>query len=86
MPVPYRTGKRPAAVNDRASPILAWGIHKQEDYTMMTQAERYRAAKERYAEIGVDTEAAIAKLKSCLLYTSPPMSAHRAETGPPAGS
>ncbi len=31
---------------------------------MMTQAERYRAAKERYAEIGVDTEAAIAKLKS----------------------
>ena len=30
----------------------------------MTQKERYRAAKEKYAAIGVDTDAAIAKLKT----------------------
>ena len=30
----------------------------------MTQKERYQAAKEKYAAIGVDTDAAIAKLKT----------------------
>ena len=30
----------------------------------MTQKERYQAAKEMYAAIGVDTDAAIAKLKT----------------------
>ena len=29
----------------------------------MTQKERYEAAKEMYAKLGVDTDAAIAKLK-----------------------
>ncbi len=29
----------------------------------MTQKERYQAAKEMYAAIGVDTDAAIAKLR-----------------------
>ena len=37
---------------------------------MMNQRERYESAKERYAEIGVDTDQAIARLKDCLLYTS----------------
>ena len=31
----------------------------------------YAEAKARYAAIGVDTEATIARLKTCLLYTSP---------------
>ena len=30
---------------------------------MMNQRERYESAKERYAEIGVDTDQAIARLK-----------------------
>ena len=30
----------------------------------------YTEAKEKYAALGVDTEAALDKLKTCLLYTS----------------